>query len=113
MRRPHEFDGSHWDTAKIRRVREYGWFRQNEGRLLEEARKRREAAKASSRLALAESLGLGVAGSGGLDIGNAPAGGSLSGSDLPHLPGPIDPAPHEHARRPLRFLRWFARGRTR
>ena len=33
-------DGSHWDTAKIRRAREFGWFKQHEPEMIEEARRR-------------------------------------------------------------------------
>ncbi len=33
----------HWDTREIRQEREDGWFAQNEAKLIEEARRRREA----------------------------------------------------------------------
>jgi ribosomal protein L37AE/L43A len=39
-------DGSHWDTAELRRDREYGWFRQHEAELIEQARRRRAEAEA-------------------------------------------------------------------
>jgi hypothetical protein len=44
-----DFDGSHWDTRRIRRIREFGWFRQNEARMIDEARQRRTAAEAKRR----------------------------------------------------------------
>ena len=34
--------GASWDTRLLRRVREYGWFRQHEAELIEDARRRRE-----------------------------------------------------------------------
>jgi hypothetical protein len=37
----HTLDGSRWDARKIRRVREFGWFRQHEAELMEAARQRR------------------------------------------------------------------------
>src|SRR5262245_60775320 len=50
MTRGREFDGSHWDSDDIRREREEGWFRQNEAKMIEEARARRRAAE-QARLA--------------------------------------------------------------
>jgi len=41
--RLHEFDGSNWDTRRIRRIRESGWFSQNEARMTEAARRQRAA----------------------------------------------------------------------
>jgi NADH pyrophosphatase NudC (nudix superfamily) len=43
MARPTKSDGMHWDTREIRQEREDVWFAQNEARLIEEARLRREA----------------------------------------------------------------------
>jgi Zn-finger nucleic acid-binding protein len=44
---PHRRDsGTHWDTAELRREREYGWFRQHEAELIEQARRRRAEAEA-------------------------------------------------------------------
>ena len=44
---PHRRDlGQHWDTAEIRREREFGWFRQHEAELIEQARQRRREARA-------------------------------------------------------------------
>jgi len=44
---PHRRDlGLRWDTAEIRREREFGWFRQHEAELIEEARRRRREAQA-------------------------------------------------------------------
>ncbi len=43
MGRFHPSDGKHWDTEEIRREREYGWIRQNEARLVAEAREKRAA----------------------------------------------------------------------
>jgi hypothetical protein len=37
--------GPKWDAEALRREREEGWFRQNEARLIEEARARRQAAE--------------------------------------------------------------------
>jgi TFIIB-like protein len=34
--------GEHWDTEEIRKEREYGWIRQNEARLIAEAREKRQ-----------------------------------------------------------------------
>ena len=51
-RTPRDFDGSHWDTRRLRRVREAGWFRQHELELIREATRRRAAnlaAEAESR----------------------------------------------------------------
>ncbi len=48
----HEFDGSHWDTRLLRRVREGGWFRGHEAELIRDALRRRaevSAAEAESR----------------------------------------------------------------
>ncbi len=50
-RRPHDFDGSHWDTRTLRKVREAGWFRQHEAELIRDATRRR----AEGRAAAAES----------------------------------------------------------
>ena len=33
--------GEKWDTRFLRRVREYGWFRQHEAEMIEAARRRR------------------------------------------------------------------------
>ncbi|MGH9366566.1 MAG: zf-TFIIB domain-containing protein [Thermoanaerobaculia bacterium] len=41
MRRP-DLTGEHWNTEKLRREREYGWFRQHEPELIEAARQRRK-----------------------------------------------------------------------
>jgi uncharacterized protein len=49
MPKRREFDGTHWDTEEIRREREEGWFRQNEARLIEEARQRRAKAESEQR----------------------------------------------------------------
>ncbi len=40
-------DGSHWDPRKIRRVREYGWFKEHEAEMIDAAR-RRSAADAAA-----------------------------------------------------------------
>jgi hypothetical protein len=40
-----------WDTEEIRRGRENDWFRQNEEKLIEAARKRREQTELASRSA--------------------------------------------------------------
>jgi hypothetical protein len=40
-----------WDSEEIRRGRENDWFRQNEEKLIEAARKRREQADSASRSA--------------------------------------------------------------
>jgi len=37
----HDFDGSHWDTRLLRRVREGGWFRQHEAEMIRDALRRR------------------------------------------------------------------------
>lgn len=42
-----DFDGSHWDPRKIRRVREYGWFREHEAEMIDAARRRKAAAAAA------------------------------------------------------------------
>jgi len=52
----HGYDGQHWDTAKIRRAREYGWIRQNESLLIEEARRRTTLSERTARNKLAEAL---------------------------------------------------------
>ncbi len=44
-----------WDSEEIRRGRENDWFRQNEEKLIEAARKRREQADRASRSAEEES----------------------------------------------------------
>ena len=41
--------GEKWDTAWLRRVREYGWFRQHEAELIEAARRRRAEAPAPKK----------------------------------------------------------------
>jgi len=41
----HPSAGAHWDTEEIRREREFGWIRQNEAQMIEEARARRRAAQ--------------------------------------------------------------------
>jgi ribosomal protein L37AE/L43A len=41
--------GEHWDTAEIRREREFGWFKQHEAELIEQARQRRREARALER----------------------------------------------------------------
>lgn len=44
-------DGRHWDPAEIRREREFGWFREHEAELIENARRRRiEAGEARKRI---------------------------------------------------------------
>lgn len=52
-RTPHrDFDGTHWDTRLLRRVREGGWFRQHESELIRDALRRRaehSAAEAEAR----------------------------------------------------------------
>jgi ribosomal protein L37AE/L43A len=48
----HEFDGTHWDTRLLRRIREGGWFRQHESELIRDALRRRaelSAAEAEAR----------------------------------------------------------------
>ncbi|HMF09939.1 MAG TPA: hypothetical protein VKJ00_12440, partial [Thermoanaerobaculia bacterium] len=52
----HRYDGQHWDTAEIRRAREYGWIRQNETSLIEEARRKASASERTARNKLAEAL---------------------------------------------------------
>ena len=42
-----DFDGSHWDTRLLRRVREGGWFRQHESELIRDALRRRAALSAA------------------------------------------------------------------
>jgi hypothetical protein len=42
MRRHLPYDGSHWNAEKVRRAREFGWFRQHEAELMDAARRRRE-----------------------------------------------------------------------
>jgi acetyl-CoA carboxylase beta subunit len=54
MHRPHEFDGSHWDTARIRRAREFGWAHQNDARQIEAARRERLEAEEKDRAARME-----------------------------------------------------------
>jgi Transcription factor zinc-finger len=49
MRRHLPYDGSHWDTQKLRRAREFGWFRQHEAELMETARRRHEMADHTRR----------------------------------------------------------------
>jgi hypothetical protein len=44
-----------WDSEEIRRGRENDWFRQNEEKMIEAARKRREQAEQASRSAGEES----------------------------------------------------------
>lgn len=47
-----DFDGSHWDTRLLRRIREGGWFRQHESELIRDALRRRSevsAAEAEAR----------------------------------------------------------------
>lgn len=44
----------HWDSREIRQEREDGWFAQNEAKLIEEARHRREEAEKKRRGAEAE-----------------------------------------------------------
>lgn len=51
-----EFHSLGWDARKIRRVREFGWFRQNEGQLIEAARRRRAEADEKRRSAEADML---------------------------------------------------------
>jgi len=54
-----------WDSAKVRRQREYGWFRQHEAELIERARRSRERGEESEerrREAEAETLLKGPAG---------------------------------------------------
>jgi hypothetical protein len=43
-----------WDTEEIRKERENDWFRQNEEKLIEAARKKRETAETERESALAE-----------------------------------------------------------
>lgn len=44
-------DGKHWDPAEIRQEREFGWFREHEAELIENARRRRiEAEEARRRI---------------------------------------------------------------
>ncbi len=43
-----------WDTEEIRKGREDDWFRHNEAKLIEAARKRREEAEAAAKSAEAE-----------------------------------------------------------
>lgn len=48
----HGFDGTHWDTRLLRRVREGGWFRQHEAEMIRDALRRRaeiSAAEAEAR----------------------------------------------------------------
>ena len=47
-RKPRDFDGSHWDTRTLRKVREAGWFRQHEAELIRDARRRRVELLAAS-----------------------------------------------------------------
>ncbi len=47
-RKPRDFDGSHWDTRRLRRVREAGWFRQHEPEMIREAIRRRTVATAAA-----------------------------------------------------------------
>lgn len=42
------FDGSHWDPRKIRRVREYGWFKEHEAEMIDAARRRAAASAADA-----------------------------------------------------------------
>jgi hypothetical protein len=53
--------GEKWDTRWLRRVREYGWFRQHEGELIEEARRRKETASTGTRVGAGGETGLGRA----------------------------------------------------
>jgi len=46
--KPRDFDGSHWDTRRLRRVREAGWFRQHEAELIREAMRRRPRLSAAA-----------------------------------------------------------------
>ena len=50
----HEFDATHWDPRKIRRAREFGWFRQNEARMIAAARQKRADAEKKRKSAEAE-----------------------------------------------------------
>ncbi|HEY1250135.1 MAG TPA: zf-TFIIB domain-containing protein [Thermoanaerobaculia bacterium] len=38
-------DGTRWDARKIRRAREFGWFRQHEAEMIEAARNRQAQAR--------------------------------------------------------------------
>jgi uncharacterized protein len=51
VRQIHGFDGTHWDTARIRRAREFGWFRQRDTRLIEAAHRERLEAEQRTRIA--------------------------------------------------------------
>jgi hypothetical protein len=44
----------HWDSAEIRREREFGWFRQHEAEMMEEARRRRLEANRARQDAASE-----------------------------------------------------------
>ncbi len=47
-------DGMHFDTREIRQEREDGWFAQNEARLIEEARRKRQAEEKKRKTTEAE-----------------------------------------------------------
>jgi len=51
-RKPRDFDGSHWDTRRLRRVREAGWFRQHEAELIRDAIRRRARLSSAAAEAL-------------------------------------------------------------
>jgi Transcription factor zinc-finger len=40
MSRHVPFDGSHWDPRKLRAIREFGWFRQHEPEMMQDANDR-------------------------------------------------------------------------
>ncbi|MGE5275660.1 MAG: zf-TFIIB domain-containing protein [Acidobacteriota bacterium] len=49
-----DFTGEHWNTARLRRVREFGWFRNHERELIERARESRRKRDEAARASLAE-----------------------------------------------------------
>jgi hypothetical protein len=53
---PGRFSGVSWDTKKIRRIREFGWFLQHEADMIEAARQRRTVEAQRRRDALVREL---------------------------------------------------------
>jgi hypothetical protein len=60
LRRFGRFSGVSWDTQKIRRIREFGWFLQHEADMIEAARQRRTNAARRRRDAVVRDLLAGV-----------------------------------------------------
>jgi hypothetical protein len=56
LRRSGRFSGGTWDSQKIRRIREFGWFLEHEADMIEAARRRVKAERVRRQAELRERL---------------------------------------------------------